>query len=116
GPPAIEWALAHPDRVAALMLLNTYYCAMPMLRPPEAILLFSTPLVRNVARAVSKAFHNWLFRKLYWWQVGRFMREAEDREEFLPLLYQQFARSEEHTSELQSRFDLVCRLLLEKKN
>src|SRR5699024_12735778 len=24
------------------------------------------------------------------------------------------ARSEEHTSELQSRFDLVCRLLLEK--
>src|SRR6202048_5567758 len=26
------------------------------------------------------------------------------------------ARSEEHTSELQSRADLVCRLLLEKKN
>src|SRR5699024_11961325 len=26
-----------------------------------------------------------------------------------------FDRSEEHTSELQSRFDLVCRLLLEKK-
>src|SRR5699024_11286113 len=25
------------------------------------------------------------------------------------------ARSEEHTSELQSRFDLVCRLLLEKQ-
>src|SRR5699024_11575824 len=25
------------------------------------------------------------------------------------------ARSEEHTSELQSRFELVCRLLLEKK-
>src|SRR5207249_9900464 len=28
---------------------------------------------------------------------------------------QQSYRSEEHTSELQSRFDLVCRLLLEKK-
>src|SRR5699024_12258707 len=26
-----------------------------------------------------------------------------------------WSRSEEHTSELQSRFDLVCRLLLEKK-
>src|SRR5699024_9461059 len=26
-----------------------------------------------------------------------------------------FRRSEEHTSELQSRFDFVCRLLLEKK-
>src|SRR5207249_7766769 len=28
----------------------------------------------------------------------------------------ELVRSEEHTSELQSRFDLVCRLLLEKKN
>src|SRR5438067_8182342 len=27
----------------------------------------------------------------------------------------EWTRSEEHTSELQSRFDLVCRLLLEKK-
>src|SRR5699024_12455502 len=29
--------------------------------------------------------------------------------------YTTHRRSEEHTSELQSRFDLVCRLLLEKK-
>src|SRR5207249_5664826 len=29
--------------------------------------------------------------------------------------YMAQVRSEEHTSELQSRFDLVCRLLLEKK-
>src|SRR2546421_5892017 len=31
------------------------------------------------------------------------------------LLMQNHGRSEEHTSELQSRSDLVCRLLLEKK-
>src|SRR5690625_6621239 len=31
------------------------------------------------------------------------------------LLSKLIARSEEHTSELQSRFDIVCRLLLEKK-
>ena len=91
GPPAIDWALDHADRVAALVLLNTYYCTMPPLRPPEAIRLYSTPLVRSVARVVSKAFHNWLFRKMYWWQVSRFMSKAEDREVFLPLLYQQFA-------------------------
>jgi pimeloyl-ACP methyl ester carboxylesterase len=91
GPPAIDWALAHPDRVAALVLLNTYYCRMPTLRPPEAIWLFSTPLVRNVARIVSRLFHNFLFRKMYWWQVGGFMRDAEVRKEFVPLLYQQFA-------------------------
>src|SRR5438067_9463668 len=30
-------------------------------------------------------------------------------------IYVSPSRSEEHTSELQSRFDLVCRLLLEKK-
>src|SRR5699024_12324689 len=30
-------------------------------------------------------------------------------------ILQKINRSEEHTSELQSRFDLVCRLLLEKK-
>src|SRR5438034_2742747 len=32
------------------------------------------------------------------------------------ILYDQSNRSEEHTSELQSHSDLVCRLLLEKKN
>src|SRR5207249_5839174 len=39
------------------------------------------------------------------------LREAEDGVQ----RGAQLVRSEEHTSELQSRFDLVCRLLLEKK-
>src|SRR5699024_5015756 len=38
--------------------------------------------------------------------------EANDR---IARVDDQTVRSEEHTSELQSRFDLVCRLLLEKK-
>ena len=91
GPPAIDWALAHPERVAGLVLLNTYYCEMPTLRPPEAIWLFSTPVVRNIARPVSRLFGNWLFRRMYWWQVGGFIRDADVRREFVPLLYQQFA-------------------------
>src|SRR5690606_9551251 len=33
-----------------------------------------------------------------------------------PMTRSSFSRSEEHTSELQSRENLVCRLLLEKKN
>src|SRR6266480_7042557 len=32
-----------------------------------------------------------------------------------PVCWRQLARSEEHTSELQSHVNLVCRLLLEKK-
>src|SRR5690606_41567924 len=35
---------------------------------------------------------------------------------WLPSVDATLARSEEHTSELQSRENLVCRLLLEKKN
>ena len=35
-------------------------------------------------------FGNWLFRQMYWWQVGRFIRDADVRREFVPLLYQQF--------------------------
>ena len=50
GPPAIYWALEHPQRVAGLVLLNTYYSQMPGLRSPEAIWLFSTPLVHQVTR------------------------------------------------------------------
>lgn len=90
GPPAIDWALNHPDQVAALVLLNTYYCEMPTLRPPEAIWLFSTPLVRSVARPISRMFDHLIFRRMYWWQVGKFFRDAEVRNEFVPLLYEQF--------------------------
>ena len=90
GPPAIDWALTNSDRLAALVLLNTYYCEMPTLKPPEAIRLFSTPVVRNVARFISGLFGHWLFRRMYWWQVGGFFRDAETRDEFVPLLYQQF--------------------------
>src|SRR5438067_6006839 len=40
----------------------------------------------------------------------------ERKEKGGPMNWSVLKRSEEHTSELQSRFDLVCRLLLEKKN
>lgn len=93
GPPAIDWALRYPDRVAALVLLNTYYSAMPTLRPPEAIFLFSTPLIRTFARPISGLFNHLIFRRMYWWQVGRFFRDAEVRSQFVPLLYQQFDAS-----------------------
>src|SRR5690349_23989482 len=40
---------------------------------------------------------------------------AEQVADDLHAVHQRALRSEEHTSELQSRRDLVCRLLLEKK-
>src|SRR5579885_2584928 len=57
-----------------------------------------------------------LYRR-YLPRMYNYVRARLDGEEDAADLTQQIflQRSEEHTSELQSRFDLVCRLLLEKK-
>src|SRR5690606_41833441 len=61
-------------------------------------------------------------RSLYFWHYNLAKRSVTadfdteaGRETFLRLLGTAEVRSEEHTSELQSREKLVCRLLLEKK-
>src|SRR5438067_6449545 len=46
---------------------------------------------------------------------ARFTKRSAKGVEFCSTPFTKYPRSEEHTSELQSRFDLVCRLLLEKK-
>jgi haloalkane dehalogenase len=89
GPPGIDWALHHPDRVGALVLLNTYYQWTPSLRRPGAIALYSTPAVRGVARELTRRsdrFDRWL----YFWQVGRFIRDPQVRAEVVPRLYSDF--------------------------
>src|SRR5207249_11293866 len=48
-------------------------------------------------------------------QRGEHDAEVKLRPDRAPATCRWVQRSEEHTSELQSRFDLVCRLLLEKK-
>jgi haloalkane dehalogenase len=90
GPPAIDWALDHPDNVERLVLLNTYYHWMPRLRRPPAIALYSTPVVRGVARAVVRRRPD-LDRRLYTWQVGRFIEDEEVRDPYVKMLYQEFS-------------------------
>ncbi len=89
GPPAIDWALANPGRVATLVLLNTYYHWTPSLRRPPAIALYSTPVVRTVARALV-GWRPDLDRRLYAWQVGHFIHDAEVRGPLVAQLYEQF--------------------------
>jgi len=89
GPPAIDWALANLDRVATLVLLNTYYHWTPSLRRPPAIALYSTPVVRTVARAVARRLPD-LDRRLYTWQVGMFIQDPGQRAQLVPPLYEQF--------------------------
>src|SRR5699024_12123601 len=54
-------------------------------------------------------------RNPFWhWRLFLNVLSSRGRRRF-HLEKKDYDRSEEHTSELQSRFDLVCRLLLEKK-
>src|SRR5438067_7980571 len=74
-------------------------------RPPRSTLFPYTTLFRSAAmNSGPQGLDLWLSHEVAHAPSAR-----------LQLLDASGARSEEHTSELQSRFDLVCRLLLEKK-
>src|SRR2546428_3338804 len=82
-------------------------------RPPRSTLFPYTTLFRSVAL---NEVH-FLF-----WQVRVDASKVKAQLGFAPIAFEKkirrtiaTPRSEEHTSELQSRSDLVCRLLLEKK-
>src|SRR5256885_8269767 len=85
-------------------------------RPPRSTLfpyttLFRSPLYRSQANTdPGKALR--ALKKPYLAIHGARDRDLELGKNLLPLV----GRSEEHTSELQSPCNLVCRLLLEKKN
>src|SRR5687768_18328765 len=71
-------------------------------RPPRSTLFPYTTLFRSAPVAAARVVRQR--------RVRRLEPRAEDDRIHLAL-----RRSEEHTSELQSRLHLVCRLLLEKK-
>src|SRR2546428_7319956 len=77
-------------------------------RPPRSTLFPYTTLFRSHFPAAEIE---------YFFGSGSLTRlENDDQLDFVLGEFRWDGRSEEHTSELQSRSDLVCRLLLEKKN
>src|SRR5437588_1204274 len=91
-------------------------------RPPRSTLFPYTTLFRSslsIAARVRRSSSESLVREFpasYWpapWRHPPTDREAGFS--VLPSASRLLSRSEEHTSELQSHSDLVCRLLLEKK-
>src|SRR3712207_7387103 len=85
-------------------------------RPPRSTLFPYTTLFRSIAAGQRRAqFHYAAFLS----PPGRRHHPAAVRRETdqksVPVVRLPHQRSEEHTSELQSRQYLVCRLLLEKK-
>src|SRR5437660_4232431 len=79
-------------------------------RPPRSTLFPYTTLFRSVAQAL-QVLKNLLLR-----QHAQIDHLTGLRHVVGKLFIAARERSEEHTSELQSRGHLVCRLLLEKKN
>src|SRR3712207_7216631 len=95
------------DYGACIMLLSVLFFFLMIRRPPRSTLFPYTTLFRSfIAQALQLAYggrDDWLRAPHTLISLGR----LADR--------QLITRSEEHTSELQSRQYLVCRLLLEKK-
>src|SRR5204863_10195457 len=99
---------------------HLYHLFSLLRRPPSPTLFPYTTLFRSIAvtgggtiraGAAVLAVNAWA---QHW---RRFKRAITVRGSYIVIarLKRRQCRSEEHTSELQSRRDLVCRLLLEKK-
>src|SRR2546421_9746667 len=85
-------------------------------RPPRSTLFPYTTLFRSLHDLLDFAAVQWESTYDFPYKDAlAYMKEQLHGGKAL-LLFHISKRSEEHTSELQSRSDLVCRLLLEKKN
>src|SRR2546422_8259372 len=84
---------------------GVFFFFLMIRRPPRSTLFPYTTLFRSRAPGIHI--------RLTWRWLGRGRRSGLGR--VRPRLRGLSGRSEEHTSELQSRLHLVCRLLLEKK-
>jgi haloalkane dehalogenase len=85
GQPGIDWALANPNKVAKLVLLNTYYMDMPTLKAPDAIEFYSKPgWLRDLAQwGATKAparFEGGLAS-----QLNQFISTPSVREKYVPI-------------------------------
>src|SRR2546430_8485306 len=76
-------------------------------RPPRSTLFPYTTLFRSILPVfAAEELIAWVANKAHWADVGGMAPSS---------ISPNATRSEEHTSELQSQSNLVCRLLLEKK-
>src|SRR5438034_10763122 len=91
----------------SLYLLFSFFFFLMIRRPPRSTLFPYTTLFRSSVAQGENGSDESARDRRYTCGSSRLARIDQD----VPRL----GRSEEHTSELQSHSDLVCRLLLEKK-
>src|SRR3712207_7438981 len=82
-------------------------------RPPRSALFPSTTLFRSHVVQYDDVINSQ--RETIYRERDRILRSRDLGPTIEAMLADDVARSEEHTSELQSRQYLVCRILLEKK-
>src|SRR5699024_12324196 len=97
-----------------LLLPQSFFSFSMLLRPPTPTLFPYTTLFRSDPRTMKPVY---VPTNPHEKAMQRALIQYRNPKNYM-LVHEALvkARSEEHTSELQSRFDLVCRLLLEKKN
>src|SRR5437868_13181906 len=93
-----------------MMYFCFFFFFLMLRRPPRSTLFPYTTLFRSTLLKVSP-LADWTWAQVWEYTGANGLSYLPQYDEG----YASIGRSEEHTSELQSRFDLVCRLLLEKK-
>src|SRR5439155_23536907 len=96
----------------SLTLLCSFFFFLFIPRPPRSTLFPYTTLFRSTSHDAHRHLRS-VSRRQRRYDPGR--APVPRRPRFLARAAPGTPRSEEHTSELQSRGHLVCRLLLEKK-
>src|SRR5438309_4581398 len=92
--------------------MSRLFFLLSLRRPPRSTLFPYTTLFRSKGAATGAVQSaNRTVHRPAWSLIRLFFMEGHPRRAIRLRV-----RSEEHTSELQSQFHLVCRLLLEKKN
>src|SRR2546430_9982749 len=94
------------------MFCDLYFFFLMIRRPPRSTLFPYTTLFRSEKCNRQGRGMNTIRYHKYWNYENK---RVEIQELNICEKYVEFLRSEEHTSELQSQSNLVCRLLLEKK-
>src|SRR5699024_12446750 len=102
-----------PYSLDNMVLCFSLSCLPPPLppTPPPLPLLDALPISRSSTRTLPPHLVSRRPRSCAWRNIAHLIMCARPLHPFLACRYRT-VRSEEHTSELQSRFDLVCRLLL----
>src|SRR5438132_6243549 len=95
--------MSRSSSVLSIPVVLFFFFFLLIRRPPRSTLFPYTTLFRSCVGSFLP------FPTRYWINGHSFIANELQRQSI------RFRRSEEHTSELQSHSDLVCRLLLEKK-